>query len=164
MDDDASKPKRKRAQRRGKARPKRSLTDSGFAAQVLADAAEFGDEAAAEKHNVSTRSIRRYRARAESGDCPELAASVQAKRAAVAAQRAAATLELLDFLEAKMREAATVAAGLGKLFEVAGAYKIVTDRISADRMTELTLGGDEEQPKPAAAAPSPGLRVVNGGR
>jgi len=162
MTDDASKPARKRVKR--KARPQRARTDSDFVAQVVADSVLLGTDAAAAKHGISARSVRRYRERADSGRSPELTASVQEKKADLVARSREKTLALIDFLDGCMREAAPIAAKLGKLYEVAGAYKIASDRLGADRITEAYVG-DEKPAAPAAETPHPsGLRVVTGGR
>ena len=170
MTTDASKPARKRAKRAAVRRKPKRATDAEFVAQVVADAdTALGIDGAAAKHGISSRTVVRYRSQYAAGDDADLSSRVAAKRAAVAEARAASTLELLDFLEAKMREAATIAAALGKLYEVAGAFKIVHDSVRAGRLTDLEIASfddDDEKPAaPAAEAPHPsGLRVVTGGR
>lgn len=153
---DASKPRRKAVRRK----PKRA-TDAEFVAQVVSDAVTLGIEAAAEKHRISARTVRRYRDRASSDVSPDLSARVREKRADTARASQEKTLALLDFLETCMRTAASKASADGKLYEVAGAYKIVSDRVGADRAALQILGDPDAEPA-EVEAPVP-LRMVRGG-
>lgn len=150
--------KRKPGARR---KPKR-LADADFVAQVVADShSMLGMAGAAKKHGISERTVSRYRTLHLSGVSEDVSSRVVAKKAEVAAARQGKTLELLDFLEDCIRTAAASAAADGKLYEVAGAYKIVSDRVSADRATDLAFNDDDEDDEPAVEAKP--LRLVSKG-
>ena len=134
--------------------------DLARAARIVVDASEIGDEAAARKHNVSTRTIVNYREKF-SGDenfsrlCAELKETIVADWLSSAK---AARARLLSRVEA-------LAATTDSLRDAAGALKIVHDAILAEEMLQdggqpidrTRMGG-----APRAGTPMAGLAPRHG--
>jgi transposase-like protein len=122
--------------------------------RILADAETLGDDAAAAKHGVSTRQLRRYRKDAET--CPEVAAAVHEKRI----QLSAGWLE--DAKKARME-----ALGLGlnlarkseNLRDVTGFLKIVHDAVLADEMLNGSDGQLDRSGNGVGSTQEPGREV-----
>ena len=110
------------------------------AARVVVDSAYLGDKAAAEKHGVSTRTVRRYRERCDSD--PKLAAFVRIeagrREAEWAADLTPAIAAGADFLRRACEEAdpskaeniTAVGEALAKLAEVKIAAALVRSRVA----------------------------------
>ncbi len=98
-------------------------------ARILVDAGELGDEAAAAKHNVSAKTIGRYREKY--ADDPIVSGLVQRLKESVVADwltsAKAARSRLLSKVEA-------LALGSDDLRQVAGALKIVHDAVLAEEL------------------------------
>lgn len=129
----------------GKVRRQRKADE---ATMVLVDAETMGDDAAAAKHGLSTRQIRRYRATAQ--ECPDMAKEVLEKRRELSrGWLEAAKKARMEALERGLALARTS----DNLRDVTGFLKIVHDAVLADEMLgsgdELDrrgdgLGGQEE--------------------
>lgn len=137
----ADKPK-KRA-RKKRVSPGR-LRDAQRVAAILAEANAVGDRAAAAKFKVGERSIRRWRARAETGEWPELAQKATELRAVVARRNEDLVVSLhkqaLQALKTKVEaDQATVRELIDMAVETAGI-------IQAARI----LGGDSGGPGESA--------------
>lgn len=98
-------------------------------ARILVDASELGDEAAAAKHNVSAKTIGRYREKY--ADDPIVSDLVRALKESVVADwltsAKAARARLLSKVE-------VLALGSDDLRTVAGALKIVHDAVLAEEL------------------------------
>ena len=108
--------------------------------RILADADLLGDEAAAAKHGISTRTLRRYRKEAEPEHCPPLAEVVLVKRQALSAHW------LEEAKKARMEALARgleLARGSDNLRDVTGFLKIVHDAVLADEM--LNAGAERHE-------------------
>lgn len=113
-------------------------SDPQFVALVLADAAVIGDEAAAKRHNMTTRTVERYRAKA---------ATDTALSGIVGEKKAEYRTSLRDEL------VATTRAGLARmralleietdLHKAAGAVKIASDALGALQVREAVLPEDD---------------------
>ncbi len=108
-------------------------------ALILADAETMGDEAAAKKWNIGTRSIRRIREQALSDPDSELARVALEKRRALSEG-------WLDAAKQARMEALALGLGLAKssdnLRDVTGFLKIVHDAVMADELLNKDDGGE----------------------
>jgi hypothetical protein len=117
-------------------------------AQVLFDAHALGDEAAAQTHNVSVRTVENYRAK-YAGD-PIVSGLFAQKKSELSRSWLAATDDARQKLLARVLALAAVS---DDLRQVAGALKIVTDSNVAERVVNDGLG--EPGPRVPAEAGRP---------
>jgi len=116
-------------------------------ARLLVDASELGDEAAAAKHNVSAKTIGRYREKY--ADDPVVSDLVRALKESVVADwltsAKGARARLLSKVEA-------LAMASDDLRQVAGALKIVHDAVLAEEL--LSNGGQPDDRAGVGGAPN----------
>jgi primosomal protein N' len=130
------------AKRAGRPKAKSAKDDPERIARMLIDAQHLGDRAAAKKHNVSTKTIQRYRklAAVDSEMSTAVSTVVAAEKKANAetwrADLQAARKTLLD-------RVVHLASQSDNLYHVTGALKIATDAENAERVFDtLTPGGE----------------------
>lgn len=144
--------------RRPKGAPRRG-TSQAFIAQVVADSDTLlGTAGAAKKHGLSERTVKRYRALVTSATVPALTLSVTQKRAEMFDTLRDETVALVRKIMARI---GTVVETSDNLYELNGAWKIGTDRLSQDNVTSKMLDDDDDTDD-TVSAPAP-LRVLKGG-
>lgn len=146
----ARKPRRKVVRRK----PKRGASVE-FVAQVVADSDVLGTAEAAKKHGISERTVARYREHRS----PDVAARVREKAAVVADAMRDETIASLRIIRDRMVVLAQSADA--DLYKVTGAFKVLSDWVSADSVTKQILGDPDAEPA-EVEAPVP-LRMVRGG-
>lgn len=123
-------------------------------ARILVDADELGDEGAARKHNVSVRTIERYRAKH---------ANVSGVSESVAAIKEVIAADWLEGAREARREllgrVMTLARETDSLRDAAGALKIVHDAVLAEEM--LRDGGQPIDRTRMGGAPRPSTPMAS---
>jgi hypothetical protein len=127
----------------------RPTFDRELAAKVLALAAKAGDEEAAKHFGISTRSIKRYRARLVEGDS-QLAEAVNQKTAQLDQHARHWAEDAASFMSLAIRKLGQLVgqAGPKQMRDVTGAIKIVGEL----DITRKVLG--DEQPGAGAEGPA----------
>lgn len=138
------------------------VLDPDVIAQVLVDATALGDEAAARKHGISTRTIGNYRARLRGDPEGEIAGLFAIKRKAISERWLKATADARDKLLAKVLTLVEQAEA-EQLRDVVGALKIVHDANVSERVIADGLGSEgtgEPVPDPTPAPFAGAARVI----
>jgi hypothetical protein len=137
----------------GKRGPK---IDLAVAARILVDAAMLGDEAAAKRHNVSTKTVSRYRALAATDDNLSKVVGQASKLASRewASDLGAAIKGQIGFLKRAAQEADPKSPAA--VHAVADALEILADVALTSEMLDARLAeqadSDREEDRPAASA------------
>jgi hypothetical protein len=118
------------------ARPSR---DPDLMRRVVIDAEHLGDEAAAKKHGVSTKTVQRYRAATRTDT--KLSEAVQAEKLAMMGTWREQLREARQKLLGRVME---LSAEDKNLFHVSGALKIVNDAENAAHVIATLDGGADD--------------------
>lgn len=111
-------------------------------ADILADVDTIGGVAAARKHNVSYRTLCRYKA--DRAHKPEVVLALAEKRKVVADAMHDETVAVLRKITSRI--STLVDNPDTPLSAITQAYKVIGDRLSADNVAEQILGGASEAP------------------
>lgn len=117
-------------------------------ARILVDASELGDDAAAAKHNVSAKTVSRYREKY--ADDPAVSDLVHALKESVVADWLTSAKGARARLLSKVEALAMMS---DDLRQVAGALKIVHDAVLAEEL--LSNGGQPDDRAGMGGAPNP---------